>query len=618
VAADDTFRYRVDQPPERNRPQVDALSEFVRSQLCNLLDIVVPCSGETEVRVDGFKLMRPDGVVHELYDGQGRPGEITRGSGHDANCDLEGYRNIANARLYEPRIEYIARQLHDILALVELESEGKPVAIDGFRLKNHRDWASSRVECASDILMHASSRCDLNCVFCYNRGAIDSLAWHKQSPEKELMEIQTRLSLYNASGGTGLFPSYGSPCEFMANPHAIEILGELRRKTSATLRICTNGTKLEESTIARLEEVAPVYLDVSLNSTSPYRRSALMGDDHPETAIRSPALLKKYGIPYSVTVVMWPFPSLEQALEDLATTAAYAEDNLAVLVQVNLPGYTRVFTPRPPFDTEKVWRRTVEHVQGLRERVGCPIVIRPSLYEENLTRDRKNMAEVIGTVINSPASKCGLEPGGLVAMINGITVANRAQARDLLTILQGNGTDSGTLTVRKGGRLIELEIQPADCDYPFAPLTGTHLGAVFMGTGLREEYLERMRNILLARGAREVLLLSSTLVKPTLEQLLEDNPLYVPEGTRLHIEVPENDSFGGNIILGDLLLVQDFIDFIKRYLRETGSRVDLILIPSSPFYLGGWNRDLSGRPYLDIEREVGIPVALIECDPMWD
>src|SRR5450759_2026608 len=253
VGADDMFRYRVDPPPERNRPQVNALSEFVQSQLCNLLDIVVPCSGETEVRVDGFKLMGPDGGVHKLYDGQGRRGEITRGSGHDANGDRGGYRNMANAGLYEPRIEYIARQLHDILTLVELESEGKPVAIDGFHLKNHRDWASSRVASASDILMHASSRCDLNCVFCYNRGAIDSLAWHERSPEEELREMQTRLSLYDASGGIGLFPSFGSPCEFMANPHAIEILGELSRKTSATLRICTNGTKLEESTAARLE-----------------------------------------------------------------------------------------------------------------------------------------------------------------------------------------------------------------------------------------------------------------------------------------------------------------------------------------------------------------------------
>jgi pyruvate-formate lyase-activating enzyme len=610
VGAEDMFRYRVEPSAERNRPHPDVLSEFVQSQLRNLLDIVVPCTGETEVRVDGYRLLGPDGGVHGLYDGEGRR--------DDADRDRDGYRNMANAGLYEPRIEYIARQLRDILTLVELESEGKPVAIDGFRLKNLEDWAGSRVASASDVLMHASSRCDLNCVFCYNSGAIDSLAWHKRSSEEELSEMQTRLSLYDASGGTGLFPSYGSPHEFMANPRAIEILAELRRKTQATLRICTNGTKLEESTVARFKEAAPVYLDVSLNSASPRRRSALMGDDHPETAIRSLELLKKYGIPFSVIVVMWPFPSLAEALEDLAITAAYAEDNLAVLVQVNLPGYTRFFTPRPSFDTEEVWQRTVEHVHGLREHLGCPIVIRPSLYEENLTRDRKNMAEVIGTVIGSPASKCGLEPGDIIAMVNGIKVANRAQARDLLTILQGNGTDSGTLTVRRGGRLLELEIRPADCGFPFTPFTATHLGAVFMGTGLRQEYLERMRNILLAHDGGEVLLLSSRLVKPTLEQMLEENPWYVPEGTRLQIEVPENDYFGGNIILGDLLLVQDLIDFIKRYLRETGSQVDLILIPSSPFYLGGWKRDLSGRPYLDIEREVGIPVALIECDPMWD
>ncbi len=69
--------------------------------------------------------------------------------------------------------------------------------------------------------------------------------------------------------------------------------------------------------------------------------------------------------------------------------------------------------------------------------------------------------------------------------------------------------------------------------------------------------------------------------------------------------------------MGDLLVVQDFIDFIQEYLKE-GERPDLVVIPSSPFHLNGWGRDLTGRVYLDIERETQIPVALLECDTIWD
>ena len=43
-----------------------------------------------------------------------------------------------------------------------------------------------------------------------------------------------------------------------------------------------------------------------------------------------------------------------------------------------------------------------------------------------------------------------------------------------------------------------------------------------------------------------------------------------------------------------------------------------LLAASSPFVLGGWRRDLMGRVYLDIERATGIPVALLECDTVYD
>ena len=616
MSEDYIFRYRIDPPQRPAAKRVGALSEFARSQLLSLLDIITPCSGGAEVKVDGFKFLGPDDGVRGLYDSRHQSGRRPPGGGNGSGAGGE-YQNMANAALYEPRIEYIARQLRDILSLVELESDGQPVEVDGFRLRNHADWADARLASPCDILLQASSQCNLNCVFCYNRGGLDSLRWGGNSPEEELREMETRLRYYNPRAGKGLFPTYGNPYELLVGPRALHILAKLRQKTAATFRLCTNGSKLDESFAARLGALAPIHLDVSLNSASPARRAMLMGDDNPETAIRSLALLREHGIPYAVTIVLWPLPSLAEALEDLAETVAYAADNLATLVQVNLPSFTKVLFPEPPFDTEIVWGSTVERVRELREHFECPIVIKPSLYEENLTRARKNLPEVTGAIMGSPAARCGLRHGDVIEMVNGIPVRNRAQARDMLTIMQENGRGDVTLRVRRNGHAVDLEMKPHDYAYPFAPETGTHLGAVFMGSGFRESYLERMRNILLARRPREALLLSSALIRPTLEQMLTENPLYVPAGTRLRIEVPENNAFAGNIILGDLLLVQDFIDFIQGYLDGVES-VDLILIPSSPFYLGGWKRDLTGRPYLDIEREVGIPVSLMECDPIWD
>lgn len=70
--------------------------------------------------------------------------------------------------------------------------------------------------------------------------------------------------------------------------------------------------------------------------------------------------------------------------------------------------------------------------------------------------------------------------------------------------------------------------------------------------------------------------------------------------------------------MGDLLVVQDFIDEVKRFVREERIYPDLVTIPSSPFHLSGWGRDLTGRIYLEIEQQTGIQVALMQCNPLFD
>src|SRR5262245_38484881 len=79
------------------------------------------------------------------------------------------YQRLDSARLSEPRLEMIARRLHALLAVVQLESNGEPVEIDGFHLKNLPAWATAPSSPNAE-LWHISNACNMRCPFCYEEG----------------------------------------------------------------------------------------------------------------------------------------------------------------------------------------------------------------------------------------------------------------------------------------------------------------------------------------------------------------------------------------------------------------------------------------------------------------
>ncbi|MDI6830342.1 MAG: radical SAM protein [Actinomycetota bacterium] len=668
------FRYRLSEAPRREPLHADRLAELIRQQLCNLLDIAVPQKNGEDVAVDSFRFLaeskpralfpreaaenprhardaaeeepgsgasrrevprdgspetasiveKCEGGVREKTafvegrEGASRGEDSPNGRGGREAPGRPAYRSLANAALYEPRVEFIARQLASLLSVVELEWEGKTAKVDGFRLRDLDDWTGPHASATADLFQHAATRCQFDCVFCYNRGGPPSLASDAADAEEEWRELSDRLARYEPRSGTGLFPTFGGPREVLAHPHALRLLREVRERTDEPIRLSTNGGALDRRCIAALAELRPLFLDLSLHSSSPSRRAMLMRDPHPEKAVAALPALSEAGIPYAVTIVAWPLPSLEEMLSDLRATVLYAAASGARMVQVNLPGFSRFFSPTPPFDTAKVWPEIVREVGKLRELSDCPVFLSPAMYEENLTRRDKNRAEVVGVVRGSPAARAGLAAGDLLTAVNGTGARNRPQARDLLALVQAADAGEFTLTVRRGGGDIELTGDTRDFSYPYDPQTAAHLGAVFMGSGFRASHLDEVQAAVHARGARRPLLLTSALVRPTLEQLLRERPLSLPGGCRLALGVPENRYFGGNIILGDLLVVDDFVAFIREYAARGGEGPDLVLIPSSPFRLSGWGRDLTGRPYLDIERRTGIAVELLRCETIWE
>jgi len=597
------FRYPLE--AERSPPHYrHCLTELVRVQLENILNLAVPLYRGKEVKVDGFRLLSDAEAEYELFPKVERP--------------LPADPWVRNAQLYEPRIDFIKRQLESLLQVVELERGRRPAKVDGFRLRDLTDWLVASSGDPTDIITYAGGRCDCACLFCFIRGNPPHfpLLTPPRAAAEEFAEIKTRLEHFSPRAGRALFPRFGCEYEVMAHPHFLEVLRLLRPKTEKAFRITTNGRRLTPEMVSSLAELKPIYLYLSLNSSSPRRRRQLMRDNRPQVAINSLPLLREAGIPFAVVIVPWPVDSSDEMLADMVETVAYADSEQAHIVQINLPGNSQFFSPEKLFDLEEVWSAVVSKVRELRGKTGCPIVVMPSMYEENLFAKRKNLPIIVGAVRNSPAERSGLRGDDLVVRIGGVSVSSRPQARDLLSVLQSGTQPRARVSVDRGGKMVELDINLKDFSYPYSPDSDSHLGVIFRGTGLRPSYLDKLKEVIDSSGATTVLFLSSALVRPTLGQMLAESPLF----GQVHIEVavPQNRFFGGNIFMGDLLVVEDYIDCINDYLKAHKSAPDLVVIPSSPFHLGGWGRDLTGRVYLDIEREVGIAVALLPCATIYE
>jgi pyruvate-formate lyase-activating enzyme len=567
--------------------------------LRELLDLLVPTQSGADVRVDGYKLLNDRHSIHPLHRAEG----------------LRSSKPPEPIDLYEPRLAYIRRILESLLDVVELEADGRPIKIDGFRLKDPAQWLTPGGG-AGDIIAHAATRCNLNCRFCYNKGTSPILAPRPREPEEEYREIETRIKHYAPRGRLNLFPNMGSPAEALAHPRILDILEKLRGKTGEVFRISTNGAALTPEMIRALAALAPVYLDVSLNSASPKRRAWLMNDPSPQTAIDSLAALNEARIPFSTVIVPWPFPSRAEMLADLESAVAFASKAGPVTIQISLPGCARALSEEAHFPLEEVWNELKVAAQRLRETTDCPIVIRPGMFEDHDCPDGPNEPTVIGVVGNSPAAAAGLRRGDRLVKVNGLPIASRPQARALLTTLHQSNLEHATLTVERDAQTKTLSVELREFDYPYTPETSTHLGAVFASAGIPREWIERLKDTIVSNGAKQALMLTSCLMRPTLEKMISRNGLF--SDTELHLRVPENRFFGGNIFMGDLLVVEDFIHAVRDFIEREGMRPDLIVAPSSPFHIGGWGRDLTGRVYLDIERELGIPVALVDCEPIFD
>ena len=328
-----------------------------------------------------------------------------------------------------------------------------------------------------------------------------------------------------------------------------------------------------------------------------------MRDPHPETALGAPAALQSAQIPYSVVIVPWPFPSVEEMVEDLVRTVAFSAQFNPAFIQISLPGYSERFSKETLFDREVVWNRVKDEIQRLRPLTDCPLILRPGLFEEYLDPEAVDAPRLIGVIKNSPAAGAGLRMGDRLTAINGLPIKTRSQALSLLGLVRNSLLERVSVTVARPDGPNDLSLELNNFAYPFDPKIVPYARWGFPSSGIPFlDWTAQLRNLILKDQAREVLVLTSTLVRPTLEKRIRETPF--PTEVKLHLRVPPNRCLGGNIFMGDLLMVDDFIAAVKDFLEEGLVSPDLVVIPSSPFHMSGWGkgRDLSGRVYKDIER----------------
>lgn len=531
--------------------------------------------------------------------------------------DIKIYKNnkvnyipYSATRFTEPRIEMIKKQLEEILRLLNFISiqQNRKTCIKGFRLKLQKWRTSSKGSSLFENLGSISSICNSDCEFCYLKGS----PFYRWNRLLTIREVKTRIKYYSQDTKEGLPILYSEYAEPFCNPKILEILELIRRVCPGEeIPLITNGSFLSEDVVQRLALFKPILLEISLNSSNSETRKALMKGKGHETAIKSIQLLRQYGIKYCISIVAWP--SLSD--EDLIESAQYAERYDPLLIRISLPGYTKFHHIQ--FNTGEQWKRIADLVKNLRFEVSTPLLLQPHAYWINLIEPI-----IDGIIKNSPAYQAGLKVGDKILEINGHSVISREEAIEQLYASSNRMHDKFVtkIKVKRRGNLLSFDLTDEyatkDDLYPYKPKEYPRdprlLFGLILANGFSLRSLSYVKDILGSRSeVSRVLLFASPLMYSQMESLsrLVKLPMNEILGEKVIITKTVNHFWGGNIMLGDLMMVSDFVKLIDDLKRNYS--FDLALVPSS--FLLDWGRDYSGSVYLNIERQTGVRVKLLPC-----
>jgi hypothetical protein len=500
----------------------------------------------------------------------------------------------------EPEIQLAWLTFRSILEHFELLVGGVVVEPTSFMLRCVEDWTFEQDSPAA-MLAALARPCPYRCEFCYEDGLPDATR-PKVRKRATDGELDFRMSLWrqgrDCAGFRGL--RYG---EILPHPRFEEALRTVRLVADRPIPIATAGAGLSEEALRTLAGRPRVLVQLSLNTCDPVRRERLMGDRKAAELMQLLPRFREYDVAWAASAVAWPGLSCH----DLEVTIRVAEEHGALHFVIFLPSFSRYFPLAPAFDWEVRWREIMTFVRELRAKVCIPIRIAPDSWEAAHGFFDPLAVEVIGVTAGSPAF-------------------GKLRAGDTITAI-GHATHAGPLTRPAANRALEqawrekrgvqLRVRRTSQDFDVELIcrdgTATPSAELDVPFGLHvydgpdELSLARGVELLRFAGARRGWVLSAQLLAKPYEMLWQQCG-QLPGAGDVELEfIPVANAFwGGNILVGDLLTVDDFVHAVRAEMDAGAVPPDALLVPFSPFHPTYW-RDLTGASFLQIERRTSLP-----------
>lgn len=432
-------------------------------------------------------------------------------------------------------------------------------------------------------ILAIGSGCDANCVFCS----------HKNNPPdikimttgmRSMEDIKKTIPLLSREGEICIGESAtriieGEP---MLHPRFLDIIRLARERFPHTpISITTNGHHLTPESVKELSRLAPILINLSLNSSSPQARQALMGDSCQASrrVLEGVLLLTEHGLPFHASIVAMPNIT---GFQDMRESIEFAANNGALSVRVFIPGFSQYADTSLFPDPDQITAELMDFMDNLPVDLPCPVLLEPS-------QARNLRAVLSGAIKDSPAWRAGLRKGDEILSVNGARPRSRVEAYTML-----GPPGEYRLSVIMSGRREDIIL-----DNPASGMAGVTMEYDFdMG---RAEYLRST----IASAPGHVLALTSEFACSVFREVLREMNI---SDTMVSVRPVKNLTFGGTIRAAGLLCCSDYKAAFEEYCEKHG-RPGAVLLPGESFdYL---EEDLKGHTFTELRHGFNLPTALV-------